>query len=897
MGDTVEVLKELATLVRNAKDIGENTAERVGRILIGILENLGLVSEDIYDMFLRKDQPDQTDFLIKFLGGAEFGKFKSGLLGTGGAVHIDDDGNSFAEFDYITVRKLALFFEILVQQMRYVGGAFIVSPAGNTISKIEEYDTYYRCYFDTADSKIKNQFAVNDLVRRQTFNLNNQAYYWRLVESVGDDYIDLSKTVYDVGSTAPQVGDDIVQLGNTTDVTRQSAIIISAYGSDSPSIKYYHGINSFTLVDREIKSDYFDSVTGRFVSITYGDTYIGDHDRTSYIEFNQDTGLKVKGAVDVQPGSVGWKNFTGLSDSIQVAVDAAGNALDKANQAQSDAEDAKQDAEDAKQDAADAAGRLDQWASDSAISPTEKLALKQELANLQSEYDTNIANAGKYGLSTTAYTNAWNAYKAELEYHSADTPENITIRPAFKTSQATFYTERETLLTAIAAAAKEYADKLLDSLVVGAENLLLNTGFTGNYKVATLSAATKLSADTSLYSDKLEHWTGTGSVVADTNSMSGYACQIGSLAQTVVLISDESYVISYKAKGTSVNVSCGGYTGADSLTSAYKTYTHKFTYQGGGIFMISGSATVCEIKLERGTVRTDWCPSRKDTNPVADSFKLLWYLQDALQGNTQIIGGLTLTSIIMLGQFADGILKKVNAGISGIWNNDQDVAYWAGGTFEQAIATIQKIVVLGENPTEADWKDLAKFVATHGGDLVLRGIIYATGGVFNGTVYAKDGIFEGIVKAKAFYTQITEITSMDSQTIDPERHGNYFVGEGSIDESSKVTVTLYMPTANDWTWLNLKMRTQRVSRKGTGIILGCTGTDKFSLDNLRDSYSMCCCLDNLLSTFLSDGTNWIVENPNNCTFSNDMETWYDYQGNKVTIDGRPIVEETQISNE
>lgn len=751
MGDTVEVLKELATLVRNAKDIGENTAERVGRILIGILENLGLVSEDIYDMFLRKDQPDQTDFLIKFLRGVEFGKFKSGLLGTGAAVHIDDDGNSFAEFDYITVRKLALFFEILVQQMRYVGGAFIVSPAGNTISKIEEFDTYYRCYFDTADSKIKNQFAVNDLVRRQTFNLNNQAYYWRLVESVGDDYIDLSKTVYDVGSTAPQVGDDIVQLGNTTDVTRQSAIIISAYGSDSPSIKYYHGINSFNLVDREIKSDYFDSVTGRFVSITYGDTYIGDHDRTSYIEFNQDTGLKVKGAVDVQPGSVGWKNFTGLSDSIQVAVDAAGNALDKANQAQTDAEDAKQDAEDAKQDAADAAGRLDVWASDSVISPTEKLALKQELANLQSEYDTNIANAGKYGLSTTAYTNAWNAYKAELEYHSADTPENITIRPAFKTSQATFYTERETLLTAIAAAAKEYADKLLDSLSVGAENLLLNTGFTGNYKVTTLSAATKLSADTSLYSDKLEHWTGTGSVVADTNSMSGYACQIGSLAQTVVLISGESYVISYKAKGTSVNVSCGGYTGTDSLTSAYKTYTHKFTYQGGGIFMISGSATVCEIKLERGTVRTDWCPSRKDSSPVADEFKHLWYLQDALKGSTQMIGGLTLTTMIQLGQFVEGVMKKVNAGISGIWNDDRDVAYWAGGTFEQAIATIQKVIG-GENPTDAEWKNLAKFVVTHGGDLVLRGLIYATGGVFdniiinsarshdNSFVISKDGV-------------------------------------------------------------------------------------------------------------------------------------------------------------
>lgn len=167
--------------------------------------------------------------------------------------------------------------------------------------------------------------------------------------------------------------------------------------------------------------------------------------------------------------------------------------------------------------------------------------------------------------------------------------------------------------------------------------------------------------------------------------------------------------------------------------------------------MISGSATVCEIKLERGTVRTDWCPSRKDSSPVADEFKHLWYLQDALKGSTQMIGGLTLTTMIQLGQFVEGVMKKVNAGISGIWNDDRDVAYWAGGTFEQAIATIQKVIG-GENPTDAEWKNLAKFVVTHGGDLVLRGLIYATGGIFdniiinsarshdNSFVISKDGV-------------------------------------------------------------------------------------------------------------------------------------------------------------
>lgn len=623
MGDTVEVLKELATLVRNAKDIGENTAERVGRILIGILENLGLVSEDIYDMFLRKDQPDQTDFLIKFLRGVEFGKFKSGLLGTGAAVHIDDDGNSFAEFDYITVRKLALFFEILVQQMRYVGGAFIVSPAGNTISKIEEFDTYYRCYFDTADSKIKNQFAVNDLVRRQTYNLNNQAYYWRLVESVGDDYIDLSKTVYDVGSTAPQVGDDIVQLGNTTDVTRQSAIIISAYGSDSPSIKYYHGINSFTLVDREIKSDYFDSVTGRFVSITYGDTYIGDHDRTSYIEFNQDTGLKVKGAVEILPGSVGASNFQDLPEEIYKAVK------------------------------------------------------------------------------------------------------------------------------------------------IGSENLLKNTSFAGDYEPITLTGSTKLNSKTELYSGKLYGWTGSATVVEDSEAVSGYSVVLGSISQDINLIQGEIYVVSYKAKGNSIQIECGANTIKQQLTSEYKRYSHVFTNNNATSFTVSGSASLCDLKLERGTIATDWCPSVQDPDQVKDGFKHLWYLQEALQGSTKFIGGLTLTSMIELGKWTDGILEKVTAILSGIYNDDDDIAVAFGGDLQKAIYTVSLYRDDPTyDPTVEQLQNIANCVITHGGrailnDVILRGYIYALGGIFRGAVYAEKGEFNG---------KISTAKNGQRIEIDPETH-------------------------------------------------------------------------------------------------------------------------------
>lgn len=239
-------------------------------------------------MFHRKDKTDENPFLQKFLQGVEFGQFVSGLLGTGGAVQIDDDGCSHAEFDYLTIRKVALFIELIIQEAKHVGGMLIVSPSGMTISKVEETDTAYRCYFERTDGDrtLQNQFTVGTQARRQTFNLINQAYYWRLVTEVGDDYVDLSKTDCDTGSTIPLAGDELVGLGHRTDKTRQAAIIISAFGTDSPSVKYYQGIDSYNLVDKAVKMDYYDPVSGRFKSVTYGDTYVGAKDGSTYIKFD-----------------------------------------------------------------------------------------------------------------------------------------------------------------------------------------------------------------------------------------------------------------------------------------------------------------------------------------------------------------------------------------------------------------------------------------------------------------------------------------------------------------------------------------------------------------------------------------------------------------------------------
>lgn len=70
MSDTLDILRQIALQVRNASAPAENTAERVGRVLVGILESLSQTDIDkLTEYFLRKDQPDEAAELITFLKG------------------------------------------------------------------------------------------------------------------------------------------------------------------------------------------------------------------------------------------------------------------------------------------------------------------------------------------------------------------------------------------------------------------------------------------------------------------------------------------------------------------------------------------------------------------------------------------------------------------------------------------------------------------------------------------------------------------------------------------------------------------------------------------------------------------------------------------------------------
>ena len=284
---SVELTDKLSA---NTSALRSTIAEIAGDIIgskLGNSNNYNDLFAKFVKKFIRKDQPDETRFIVDFLKGLRSESilssyirsmnFSSGALGEGFVIKVDSKtGDSYLEVDHMLARKSATFIELLIQRLRQVGGQIILSPASMSCSKVEEYDTFYRCYFENTDGEktIVQEFVIGDQARSQTFNIKpgvhenvSNTYYWRLVTSVGDNYIDLSKSDCDTGSAAPQAGDDIVQLGNRTDKTRQNAIVLAAYGNDTPSFRQYAGIDSYSLTGKEVTafSPNGNKVTGDFI--------------------------------------------------------------------------------------------------------------------------------------------------------------------------------------------------------------------------------------------------------------------------------------------------------------------------------------------------------------------------------------------------------------------------------------------------------------------------------------------------------------------------------------------------------------------------------------------------------------------------------------------------------
>ena len=78
---------------------------------------------------------------------------------------FDENEDSLLVVDKIIARKRIDALEYVIQQIKSQGGIIRQSMGAMECINVETYDTYYRCYFDTKNGSIYNQFEVNDLAQ------------------------------------------------------------------------------------------------------------------------------------------------------------------------------------------------------------------------------------------------------------------------------------------------------------------------------------------------------------------------------------------------------------------------------------------------------------------------------------------------------------------------------------------------------------------------------------------------------------------------------------------------------------------------------------------------------------------------------------------------------------
>ena len=157
----------------------------------------------------------------------------------------------------------------------------------------------------------------------------------------------------------------------------------------------------------------------------------------------------------------------------------------------------------------------------------------------------------------------------------------------------------------------------LEGLEYGKNNLLLNSGFTGDFVTASLSGESMLKGGSQMFSPSLKYWDVSDDVAVQVSevSESGYEVFMtdgGFLSQTLLMkvVPGDNYIFSFRGKGGAIRFTFGDvYHQFDLDDDVWHTCSHKFhAPEGVRALRVEAVAdcNICELQLERGTVRSAW---------------------------------------------------------------------------------------------------------------------------------------------------------------------------------------------------------------------------------------------------------------------------------------------------
>ena len=382
--------------------------------------------------------------------------------------------------------------------------------------------------------------------------------------------------------------------------------------------------------------------------------------------------------------NVYYTERTNLLNAISSkAKQLADNAQTKANAANTLATQANTLATQAKSAATAAQSAIDAMNNDSIFDVTEKQSIRTEWecisgVNNTSSYDSTGSYYKAYkmaesvGIAYDGLTSKFNVLKTYLTSVSLYTNEN-TLNFNRATLSANFknYYNAETAL--IAAVQK----KIVDDVEIGGTNL-------ASYSNSINSGLTVISSYDSDGWMKLNHWQ-LYNINVEKKDLFG-----------ITYDPSKSYTFSIESYFEGTEGQFGKYLGVwysdgtkewfinkepistkDNPTKVIVTTTKPILAFVGSYS--HGSASYARIKIEQGNKPTSWSPAPED---VEAKISELDYLKEALQGTTEIDGGLVLTNVIQLKNAAG----TVTGGMNGLNDSRKNVFLWGGGTLAQALA-------------------------------------------------------------------------------------------------------------------------------------------------------------------------------------------------------------------
>lgn len=701
LSDTLSISQNaIQTMINDLKSSGFG----LGSGASGDILKLGLA------YFLRKDTNDRTRGKLSTDVGFEVGRFVSGV--SGAIMYIDKPtGKTVAELDKLYVRVKAYFETLEIVNVNSVGGKIIVSPAGSVkcINVVESEDgTYYRCYFlaEQDGEKIENRFHVGDQVYSQMFNakpgVSNKVsnhFWWRLCVGVGDDYIDLSVADSDVDSDVPAIGDVMCQRGNRDDVDRQNFVEISSVDSFSPNMTLFQGVNSYSLVDKDVISYGVDKTTNQAFMNLYGNMYVGDRNGNSYLRYTIENGLELKGRLHI---GTTFGDST-LEDAIKKASTTYKEDLDAYKQAMQTTVDDLQGQID---------GAIESWFYD----PTPTLdnlpaslwtTDEDKNAHLGDLYYSAEGRAYRFQINSETNTYYWNEI--------VDTDIVKALENA-KKAQDTADSKRKTFVRQPTAS---------DSYDIG--DIWLNATYddgTTKYDNDMLRAVTAKAAGEAF---SIEHWTLASKYTDDTVAKEALesakkanetAGELQTTVSSMKNFTDEAFADGIITRSERVGI--GQYINQVETVKAQVTQSYNEVYNnallegvaktnlknGYDAFIAAATELVNQINsviaddeatsAERAAVDAKYtvfntkygdytaylnAAIKSIEAKLNESISGYAYLKEALRQETTTVGGLILSSAVALGYVDDSGERITMSGLNGLVTEKatKTPAFWAGG--------------------------------------------------------------------------------------------------------------------------------------------------------------------------------------------------------------------------